>query len=1406
MLSIEPVKNSAHAGHYYERDNYYMADSPEAKNNSAWWGKGAEILNLSGEVNKDVFIDLLNGKLPTGEQLGIHHNGKLLHRHGYDLTFSAPKSVSLLLELGGDTRLLEAHNKAVNSTLLRIEDELSCARKTFKGKTEYEKTHNLIVAKFRHDTSRALDPMLHTHAVVMNATQRNDGRFKALGSQSKSQVQNEGARGFMEQLYKEKLFYGSVYRGELAFHLQNLGYQINKTHKDGRFEIAGVPKDVITSFSKRRNDIEKALEEKGLSGAKNSAWVTLITRANKQQVTRDELKSNWYAEANKLGFDAKSLVAEARETIPKSLSNEDKARILTDAVAYAKEHLAERQAAFARTELEKIAFTHSLGEITPQDIKNQIDAEISKNLILKATTTKGEALITTPEAIALEESNLAFMRQGKEISAPVTSTLNASFCLGIHTLNLGQFNAAMTALTMEDQIIGIQGFAGVGKTTLLKAVNHIACAQGYMVKGIAPSAVAAKELEKGAQISSQTLTSFLMQKEPITQEKQLWVLDESSMASSRQFNDLLKLCHEQSAKLIVVGDKMQLSAIEAGKPFEQLQKAGMKTAIVSDIVRQRDDILKEAVYKIIAGDVQGALARVTNIQEISDKNTRLSAVANAYLALPDDKRSSTLVITPANDDRVIINNLIRQGLQHENKIAYTNLSVNTLEQQNFTLVEKKRVVNYETGMFVRFNKSYQENGLKVGQYYTVVDRNLAENLLKLSNNQEIIDWQPAKIAGGTHGMVEIYKTGERAISEGDKIRWTRNDKSRGIINSETATVESIKNHKIRVTLSNNEKILLDMHNKQDLHFDHAYASTAYAVQGKTGDRVIAHDESFREQLTSLKSFYIILSRARDSVTLIVDNKEAYAAQLQENKGEKLSAIETHAMAKENIIKPMDSGKRFSQYNKAISPEKIFSKTEESVSSTSVDDVKKARIKAMYSYDKTDVLIRLNQQVTHIAEKLLGAPNHKLSNNREWRYGNNGSFVISVAGDKMGLWKDFERDEGGNLINLIQREMYTSFKEALKIAIAFTGSEATPLLKNSPINHTQSPNQRENRPTENDLKRMQIAKSIAEKSRHISQTLAQKYLENRGIGIQNVSPDIQFIDKFYQKEQGQYFPAMMNKARNLAGEVECIELVFLDHKSGRKADIFTPKKQFGCMKFGACVNVQDGDNRHIFIAEGVETALSIANANPDKKVIASLSIGNIKSVLLPKDTKCITICADNDNGKQETFIKLLATFTSFLDKGIDTYMTIPEKIKTDFNDLLRENGLNAVKETCQKQVKITREVLKEITELKHKYENNNLGKTAQNAQENVLTRLITDNKNTENSHNIYQKNVHEFAPDSGNKTGKNFLDLLKENQASSRILSNEVDHKNINFIQKMMVNTTHEKQEIKQEAFKEMNDI
>lgn len=888
MLSIVPLKSAAQALSYYmEESNYYAKDAEEAKEISQWSGKGAVALGLNGYVEANAFKELLEGKLPSGQQLGRITQEGIEHRPGYDLTFSAPKSISILAEVCGDKRLYDLHNKAVDIALNYLERNAAQTRTLKDGSIVFEQTGNLLIAKFQHGESRELDPQLHTHAVVLNATLRKDGQWRSLSS---------------EEFFEQKMLAGMIYRSILAYEVQKLGYAIETYRLNGQFEIKGVPKELMEHFSKRRQQIEALLDEKGMEGAKASWVATMATRENKQIVDINELRVGWRDETKSLGYDWENMIATCSQSeITQSLKPQEVAKL---GVHYALQHLSEREAVFSQSELLRHALAHSLGKALPHHVERGVKQAYQEKLLIHRQDLEGYYW-TTPQAIALEKDTIAKMLEGRYSVAPMMSSDIVLQQLSTNSfLNLSQKTAVHHILTSPDRILGIQGYAGVGKTTMLSAVKAIAEKEGFILQGLAPSAAAAQQLQNESGIQSQTLAKFLIDcrntemdlgnvsKKDKYEAKKIFILDEASMVPTKQMNELLAVIHYIGGRLVTVGDTQQLGAVEAGKPFYQLQKSGMQTAVMKDILRQKNNpILLAAVHASIKGDIKTALEKIgNNVHEISNKTERLIQIADDYLGLSKEERAKTLVLTSTNEDRQLINRRIRVGLKQESILQGQEITTNVLVERDLTQAQKEHAESYTVNDLVRFNHKDSKLGIKKDDYLKIIEVDPEKKIVLLQNTEgKQMAWQPYKLAYKRHGTVEVYQNEERQLMLGDSIRWLRNDKKEGLLNSTQATITAIDKEHATLKLTNGTTKTISLSDNRFKHWDHAYVLTVHNAQGQTCHRVFAQDESHRKNLANQQSFYVKISRAGFEVKLYVDDKQEYLKTLEKYTGEKTSA-------------------------------------------------------------------------------------------------------------------------------------------------------------------------------------------------------------------------------------------------------------------------------------------------------------------------------------------------------------------------------------------------------------------------------------------------------------------------------------------------------------------------------------
>ncbi len=956
MLSIGALSSAAQGASYYERDGYYAKDDPEHRDASAWFGKGAEALGLSGPVDAETFKAILEGKVPDGSGTELGRRGKdgeITHRPGRDLTFSAPKSVSIAALVGGDERIVGAHDRAVKATLAWVEKNAVRTRMQDPetGRMVRAGDQKAVVATFRHDTSRNLDPQLHTHSVLANMVQGEDGKWRTMAN---------------EALYERQKLIGAIYRNELAAGLTKLGYDIDKTHADGRFELAGVSREAIRAFSTRRAEIEAAMAERGLGetadNPRHAERAALMTRATKREVDRDELREVWQRQAADLGLDVGAFtpgpdappMAPDRDaggrapeagppdaaapavaamdpplppdvdqapppdlaprdgadgprgpaTVPAARADRDGPAV---AVGWAMAHLSEREAVFSRADLLAAALSYAPGTLAVEAVEREV-ARLEKAGTLHAVTLPGAAdSLATDRTVGEERETVALMRAGEARGKAPFRRWAVQEQLNRGALTAGQREAVQLILSAKDRVVGVQGYAGTGKTTMLDRARMLAEKKGWRMVGLAPSASAVKTLAAEARIESQTLQGFLARNAGVaagrlskrgtremraTFAKTILVVDEGSLASTVQARDLLRIASElRLPRVVLVGDAKQLDAVEAGKPFAQLQAAGMQTAVMDEIMRQRDPALKEAVETTIKGDIARAFGKLGANVAAVPRGGIAAATAERWLALAPEAREKTGVMAPSHELRLGINGHIRDQLAREGRLHGPAMANEKLVSKGYTHAEKALAGNYAKGDVVAFYRDYKRLGVAKGDERRVVGRDGRRGAVLLDDGRGgSVAWKPSQI-GGRKGGTEVYRSEGIELRAGDRIRWTRNDDGLGVVNSRTAEVMSVANGRVAFRLEDGRRLDLRPGDPQLRHLDHAWASTVHAFQGRTVDNVIAAIEARHPHLTTQKSFYVEISRARERAELITDDASDLRAQLQAVTGERIAALE-----------------------------------------------------------------------------------------------------------------------------------------------------------------------------------------------------------------------------------------------------------------------------------------------------------------------------------------------------------------------------------------------------------------------------------------------------------------------------------------------------------------------------------
>lgn len=894
MLSLRAHTSVAAVTSYYKVADYYLCGDSRTRGleNSVahWWGSGAKELGLRGAVQRGDFEQVLKGQLPSGDQLGTYRNGQLEHRPSWDLTFSAPKSVSIMALVGDDKRLLEAHDRAVCSALSHLESRIAETRIREHGRVSNVRTGNLVVASLREETSRSNEPQVHSHNIVMNATQTEDGRWRSVDGYAFFQAQRE---------------LGQIYRSELAIRCAELGYKISQG-KGGTFELSMVPDAIVREFSTRSAQIEGRLAEKGLSRQTATSAqkdvAALGTRDRKSDASSQDLAVDWHRRCVEHAFEPRTLVNGGRREgfFTGRLSRNDAAAAIAVDSAIAK--LAERDAVFSGKELRGAALEMSVGHARLEDVERAISRAVTSGQLISRGTEGNcgkDPSYTTEQGRDTEVRMLAAELGGRRMFEPMLETSLANQLVARQEASSrwgwtsDQRLATAEILSSKDQIMGVQGYAGTAKTTtVLRAVSKQAERQGIQVVGMAPTAAAAEALSDAIAQRAVTVSRHLSDAgRRSSLGREMWIVDEASMLSSKQTAELLESARGRGARVVLVGDVSQLGSVEAGAAFRQLQAAGMRTSKLEEIVRQSDENVRDSVYAAIRGDASAAIASIERsggkVHEHADAEFRRNEMAKAFVGLTPDERRQTLLIDPSREGRESLTIVVREMLKREGTLTGRALIVGSYDSKQLTRSDARQVYNYEKGDRVRFRSDFA-SGVQRGRYYTVDSVNLGQRTVHLlADNGLKIAWQPEKWGSGA---VEAYSVVNRELMAGDKIAWTKNDPSAGRINGRVASIISVNGDSTVTVADGRGSQKLDMSDSRNGHFRHAYVTTVHASQGLTADRVLVNAESFRTNLLSEKSFYVSISRARSDVQIFTDDRQQLIRAIEERTGEKATAL------------------------------------------------------------------------------------------------------------------------------------------------------------------------------------------------------------------------------------------------------------------------------------------------------------------------------------------------------------------------------------------------------------------------------------------------------------------------------------------------------------------------------------
>ena len=900
MLTISKPLSASQVRTYHEREfaserqNYWSRDQ---HGHSEWQGKLAEQWGLSGPVGNEHFARLTEGQHPETEAQLVRHQvsktyegrfGKEVtsveHRAGWDATFSAPKSVSLTALVGGDERVREAHRESVRVALAELEKYTQARIGNIHAP---ETTGKFVAATFEHDTARPVDgyaaPQLHTHAVIFNVTERDNGQTRALQPQ---------------ELFASQRIATSVYRSELAMRLQGLGYELERG-KHGQPEIKGYTKEYLEASSPRREQIKDHLREMGIDGAGAAQVAAHRTRDSKELLSPEEGLARHRELAAQYGHQADRVVAEARERGQRHVYEPD--RIAQQAVTYARDHLFERSAVLDRRDILEAALNRGMGETTYAHVRQEFAQRAARGEFRTVDHAGAGQQYTTAAMVRMEREIVARMQEGNQRGMSDGMLVDSHIRVATEDrhpeLNTAQRQAVEQIFLSREKMVGLDGVAGAGKTTALAVIREGVEAQGFKVEGFAPTSRAAQKLADAGMETSTLQKHLTRGQQPDTGEHRLYVLDESSLASTKQMHEFVNRLHPND-RVLLVGDRRQHEAVEAGRPFAQLQDAGMKTVKLEEIVRQKNPELKQVVEQLARGEVREAvqgLERQGRVHEISGREERIAAMAKEYAKSPE----GTLVVSPDNRSRVEINERIRAEMQERGLVRKEEHRIHALvPRHDLTGPERTWAARYEFNDVVRYARASKETGVERGEYARVKSVDAEKNLLTVvrADGSELT-YDPRRQQG-----VSVYRDEPRNFAVGDRIQFTAPANDLKIANRELGKVEAIgPDGQMRLRMDGGRDVQLDPH--QHPHLDHGYAVTSHSSQGQTAERVLIHvdTELAAKDLLNSRMAYVAVSRGAEDAQLYTNDRAKLPEALEHDVSHESAHMPT--VKPEQAIKP-----------------------------------------------------------------------------------------------------------------------------------------------------------------------------------------------------------------------------------------------------------------------------------------------------------------------------------------------------------------------------------------------------------------------------------------------------------------------------------------------------------------------
>jgi conjugative relaxase-like TrwC/TraI family protein len=886
MLAAKAQYSLADAKRYFREHlsvGDYYTEGQQVR--GQWFGKGAENLGLAGVTNMAEFVRLCENLHPqTGEQLtlrqkttrmeidanGVEHQAAN-RRVFYDFTFSPPKSVSLAALVCDDKRIVHAHEQSVVAALHQLQT-FAATRVRKNGQCADRTTGNIVAAVFRHDTSRALDPHLHSHCILFNAT------YDPIEKQWKA-LQNH------DMLAAQK-FIENAYYHELARELVKFGYQIENKPR-GDFEIKGVSPELIEKFSKRHRQIDDATKELLAREPEKANGNVAAIRENIAHRERPP-KVRDMALSRMQGSWEKQMSAPERDSLRKLTIVEPPivhapAGVAEKAVAWAEEHVFERRSVVNEHELWRHALEHARGEnIRLADIQ----AATGNRDYVRDEKHPGK--VTSREHLEREWEIVRLTDEGRGCCGSLAFDCRASN----RQLDDEQ-RAAVERLVSSPDFVGLfRGGAGTGKSFTLREVQRELQAKNCAVLVVAPQRQQVMGLEADGLANVETVSALLTRRQ--MPRNAVVLVDEAGQIGGKQMHALLRMVKENNGRVILSGDTRQHGAVEATDALRAIEKyAGLQAVELTNIRRQNPALAKSEAERQRIEQYKQAVAdaRDGNLAESFNRLDKLNAIEQCTFANQHEKLAVRyLELAKANQSCVVVsqswneihkvNDEIRAALKKEKRIGEDETAITAFLPVDLTDAQKRDARSYAPDSVLVFNRDVRS--FKAGESAQM--KSIADEHLLVESETRV-----AKIPFGQLGKVTVCARKETPLSPGDRLQLKANGRSvenKKLANGELVTVAAVRPDG-RIVLEDGRT--LDRNFRQ---FVRGYAVTSYASQGKSVDYVLFSDSAVKAA-TNNQQWYVTISRGKKGIHIFTGDKKALRENITRS-GDRLLALDAVA--------------------------------------------------------------------------------------------------------------------------------------------------------------------------------------------------------------------------------------------------------------------------------------------------------------------------------------------------------------------------------------------------------------------------------------------------------------------------------------------------------------------------------